>query len=43
MPRRRPWTISGDRAGIFQVYKVLSNRPLTELRLGIAGLMLYGK
>jgi hypothetical protein len=32
-----------DRAGIFQVYKVLSNRPLTELRLGVAGLILYGK
>jgi hypothetical protein len=32
-----------DRAGIFQVYKVLYNRPLTELRIGVAGLMLYGK
>jgi hypothetical protein len=32
-----------DRAGIFQVYKVLSNRPLTDLRLGVGGLMLYGK
>jgi hypothetical protein len=32
-----------DRAGIFQVYKVLYNRPLTELRVGVAGLMLYGK
>ena len=28
---------------ITEVYKVLSNRPLTELKLGVAGLMLYGK
>ncbi|HEV8712687.1 MAG TPA: DUF1329 domain-containing protein [Candidatus Binatia bacterium] len=32
-----------DRAGIFQVYKVFYNRPLTDLRVGVAGLMLYGK
>jgi len=32
-----------ERAGIFQVHKIFYNRPLTELRMGVAGLLLYGK